>query len=527
MRTVRSIFRWTGTAVLVGMVLGAAPWAAAEPTTPERAMELFRATSAELDLGGDLYVYFGAENCLANLMAKIGEIVDLIAQHEPDAKAAQEAVRRINAFLMAEGLNDITGGGLSSKPLGEGQYVLKSFLSRQPKTPTPRFWRMLGGEPRELAVLGTIPGDAAVFSAIDFRPDDCWAFIQQTIRSVGGEEAYTTMRKKLDEWKREGGVDVDALVSSLSGELAVSVVLGRDKTVQLPIGEKGVEIPPPSLIVALGVKDGSLLATVLDQAKKNAWPMEETTIEGVPAYLLGEEMPEVPVPLRFIAAQADGFFFFASHPDAVAGAISAARRGDGIKKDPVYARLMGQLPRENNGVSFTDERFNRTIASIQLAQMRQQDPSGLVAEIMERIFGWLPVGSSASVRVLKPNGIQAQTIGPTGGKEIAMTIAAMPVGLLAGVAVPSFVRARSHAEMARSHAEELTLLNTLRIVDSAKEQWAMEHNKSDGAEVTEADIAVYLKGGIPTLPPGHALQINPIGKSPVIVKPDGTEITLP
>ena len=64
-------------------------------------------------------------------------------------------------------------------------------------------------------------------------------------------------------------------------------------------------------------------------------------------------------------------------------------------------------------------------------------------------------------------------------------------------------------------------------MDSAKEQWAMEHNKAEGAAVTEADLAAYVRIGQLGLPPGHTLRINPLGAAPVIVKPDGTELSLP
>ncbi len=489
------------------------------PPTPERAAELFHATAAELDTGGDLFVYFEAENVFANLMAKIDEIVNIITRHEPEAKTAQDVVRRINDFLSAEGFHEFAGYGLSSKPLGDGNYLVKSFVARRPNAPAPRCWRMLGGEPRELSVLGMIPRDTAFLLSFDIRPGDFWAFVQQTVLGIAGTDAYKSMRAGLDELKRAQNVEVDALIASLSGEVAFAIQLSRDENVRIPLGKNSLEIPSPSALVTLGVKDGTLMSAFLDQVRKGTVPAKETTVEGVHVYL-GPAMPDSPVPLQFAVAETDGFFLLASHPKVIVAAISAMKRGDGIKSDPAFASLMARVPRQNNGVSYVDERFNRTVVDIQVAQLREQNDDGVGAEIMGKIMGWFPMGSALSVRIMKPNGFQSQTVGPTGGKELVMAMAAMPIGMMAGIALPSFLQVRATAH-------EKVLINTLRIIDAAKEQWAMENNKDDGAQVTEEDIAPYLRPGSVNLPPGHTLRINPIGESPVIIKPDGTEITLP
>lgn len=58
-------------------------------------------------------------------------------------------------------------------------------------------------------------------------------------------------------------------------------------------------------------------------------------------------------------------------------------------------------------------------------------------------------------------------------------------------------------------------INNLRMLDSAKEQWALEFNRSEGTEPDPAGIAQYLKGGrIPTCPAGGTYKLNAIGVNP-------------
>jgi len=62
------------------------------------------------------------------------------------------------------------------------------------------------------------------------------------------------------------------------------------------------------------------------------------------------------------------------------------------------------------------------------------------------------------------------------------------ISLLASIAVPNFARARKRAQAMR-------MLEDLRIIDSAIDEYAIENNKSSGATVHWTDIQSYLKNG--------------------------------
>jgi prepilin-type N-terminal cleavage/methylation domain-containing protein len=70
--------------------------------------------------------------------------------------------------------------------------------------------------------------------------------------------------------------------------------------------------------------------------------------------------------------------------------------------------------------------------------------------------------------------------------EIMIVVAI--IALLAAIAVPNFLRARK-----RSQAT--SILEEMRLVDGAKDQYAIENNLSGSANVTWDQVKLYLKVG--------------------------------
>ena len=59
-------------------------------------------------------------------------------------------------------------------------------------------------------------------------------------------------------------------------------------------------------------------------------------------------------------------------------------------------------------------------------------------------------------------------------------------------------------------------INNLRLIDGAKQQWALEKQKPPGALLTAADLAPYLKtSALPTCPAGGVYTLNPVGIAPI------------
>jgi len=79
--------------------------------------------------------------------------------------------------------------------------------------------------------------------------------------------------------------------------------------------------------------------------------------------------------------------------------------------------------------------------------------------------------------------------------EIMIVVAI--IGLLAAIAIPNFVRARTTSQ-------NNACINNLRLIDAAKQQWALENKKVSTDSPAGTDLQPYLGRGsadqLPTCP---------------------------
>lgn len=97
----------------------------------------------------------------------------------------------------------------------------------------------------------------------------------------------------------------------------------------------------------------------------------------------------------------------------------------------------------------------------------------------------------------------------TGYVNIAMMV------LLVPIAIPNFVKARQTAQMNGC-------INNLRLIDSAKQQWALEKEKDATATPTADDLTPFLgrEKLMPTCPAGGTYDIKSMSESPTCTIPD-------
>jgi prepilin-type N-terminal cleavage/methylation domain-containing protein len=93
--------------------------------------------------------------------------------------------------------------------------------------------------------------------------------------------------------------------------------------------------------------------------------------------------------------------------------------------------------------------------------------------------------------------------------EIMIVVAI--IGLLAAIAIPNFVRARTQSQ-------KNACINNLRQIDGAKQQWALETGAKTSAACNMSNVKAYLGravgGATPECPAGGAYTANAIGTDP-------------
>jgi prepilin-type N-terminal cleavage/methylation domain-containing protein len=88
---------------------------------------------------------------------------------------------------------------------------------------------------------------------------------------------------------------------------------------------------------------------------------------------------------------------------------------------------------------------------------------------------------------------------------VEILIVASIIGLLAMVGIPNFVRARETGQLN-------SVINNLRVIEGAKEQFAIEMRQTTGAECDMERIKPFIRGdGEIKQVVGETYQTNPIG----------------
>src|SRR5690554_6737880 len=85
---------------------------------------------------------------------------------------------------------------------------------------------------------------------------------------------------------------------------------------------------------------------------------------------------------------------------------------------------------------------------------------------------------------------------------VEIMIVVMIIGLLAAIALPSF-------QKARDEARAKSCINSLRIIEAAKDQYAIKANLGTDATIVDTVLVDYIKGGaMPTCPAGGTIAAN-------------------
>ena len=97
--------------------------------------------------------------------------------------------------------------------------------------------------------------------------------------------------------------------------------------------------------------------------------------------------------------------------------------------------------------------------------------------------------------------------------EIMIVVAI--IGLLAAIAIPNFIKARTTSQ-------QNACINNLRQFDGAVQQWALENKKGLSDAVASTDVQPYIKldasGNVPSCPSGGTYTFTDVSTAPTCSK---------
>jgi len=469
--------------------------------------------------GGDLFVIANVDGLLEEYVGTLSELARLApAKPGSGEQTPAELVEKVAAFLKKNGFYAVSGGGLSVVPRADGLNAVKMFTRRDDAAALLPLWRaVVGTTPSDMACLSYLPKDTVIARSGTADLNALWALVKQGISEIGGEEAAQGVTAGLAMAEQQLGTSVDSIFASLAPEGAFSLQLSTTATAPIPVGAQVVDLPVPSVLIVIAVKDDTILDTIKRTfATQLQMPLPEVHVGGAVLHTIPIPLP-VPVPVQITLAKHGQYLLIGSTTAVVTDAIQAATEGNGLKALPEYVAAFAGAEEKNNGITFMSQRLGTTIAGIQSKVMEQAtaaDPESKAS--MDFVSKWMAerFSSTAAFTIMNyRSGIKISGTSSSGGRELVASLMMAPLGMISAIAIPSFVKARGASQ-------QNACINNLRQLDAAKEQWALAERKPDGEAPEEEAVLQYVKGAaMPVCPQGGVYTLNPIGAAPTCSDP--------
>jgi hypothetical protein len=497
--------------------------APAKPAIVSAEKNSFDEVTAKLDKGGNFYLYLSTEQALSGLsnhLAAVSNLVSALPNIPGDGRQVLDKVFAVLGVVVQEsGISQISGLGMSSIAREKGFYYNKVIVHHYPGQDAGLAWTLFGKSAHPLKLLDLLPESTALANSSDLDLPLLWTSIQHAMQSLNLPEVSSGLDQAPAKFKEVTGLDLETALHSLAGEYGLILTLDQHKTITLPLGVTTLDIPSPGLCLVFKVNSNLIFDRVDEFLKGN--PMLSTMLTKADEPDLKMRTLNIPLPIpvevRPSLARVGDYLLVASS-DTLVREIMAVKSGQkkGFKTTDEFKRLSQGVPEEGNNFSLVSGVLGTTVAQIQEKSMAS---SHIDSEAFKNFRADMQNGTNTgaySVGVNGPDGWEGVGNGNQGGQMILLVPAVGVVGLLSAIAIPNFVKARTTSQ-------QNACINNLRLIDAAKQQWALEKGKKATDTPETSDIQPYLgrgeKGEMPTCPAGGTYTYGTVGEKPTCSVP--------
>lgn len=462
----------------------------------------YEAVDAHLSRGGMMYGYVDVEGDVERLAGQLSGFFEMLRVAVPEMEMVPSIP--IREIVDATGLGAIEAIGISSSKVGSG-FHNRTFLL-MPEGPQGLL-RLGGTSSERFGFMDLAPGGSdLVFeqevngaALVDFART-----IAQHAQVVAGPHAEAMVEGYLHHPLGPTSVTALEVIEGVTGRMMLVADIDPSGSMSLPGGLETqqvnvflrVENAAPlldHLVYFLGATDPE----AIESLEKDRWTMVK-----------GFKAPPFADPL-VAADQATGELIFASSADYMDRCLE--QTGARISEDGPFVQATRGLPATGTSFTYLTPDVSEYILSlVRAAAAEEEDPEAEVAAF------WITGGLSfsepmASVTAIEEDGILVVSNWNHSHKRNLSNIASvnpLTVGLFAAMAIPAFNKVRETSQ-------EKAILNNLRMLDSAAEQYFLETGRS------QVDVSELIGPG------RYIRQLEPLaGESyPEILTDDRTEIT--
>ncbi len=478
----------------------------------------FDAVTSKLDPGGNLYLYLGTEQWLDGLSAKASNLRQIFSSMPTLGASERTNIDKgfdiVTRLIRRSGIEDVSGVGMSAVAREKGLYYSKLVVHHYKGKGTGALWNLFGKQSHPLTGLDFLSTNTALVCFSDLDLPLVWSELQQQADQSGFPQAKEWLQKVPEGFEQMTQLKWDQALSSLGGEYGVALSLDSSKMVPVPVPTaQGLQIPEPGLLIIAKVKDDTIFNRIDKALKENQQFSSQVVTEDKAGFKMRTIPLPVPLPiqLRPTIASSAGYLFIASNDGLIREAL-AIKGGQmpGLKSTAEFKRLAQGVPQAGNQFTFVGQRFGQLLTQVQQQMLTMMPGAQGQNSWLQSMVSQNGVMCSYDVSVNTEEGwISVGNGNQNPAAALLIPVAVVP-GMLAGIALPNFVKARQTAQ-------NNVCINNLRQIDGAKQQWALEKKKAATDTPTWDDLRPYLGRGQErtlTCPNGGVYTINSVGTAP-------------